>query len=163
MSSKHGMLLIAGIVCVLVVGNVGSSSAAALTSRAASSPCSWLTPAEIHAAANVNVAAGAPIATTGCQWNALPGQTSSPIAMVTVSTATAREFAASRTPIGTAITRSEVRGIGDDAIYTTMGKLVTLGVKKGDHYFVVRMYGDHYLAHERAVEKALANYVIAKL
>jgi|GEM_PF-5678488 len=163
MSSKHGMFLVAGIVCVLLAGNTGTSSAATLINRNASTPCSWLTPAEIHTAANVNVEAGVPIATTGCQWAALPGQTSSPVKMITVSTVSARGFAASRTPLGTAITRSEVSGIGDDTIYTTMSYLVTLGVKKGDNYFVVRMYGDHDLADERAVEKVLANYVMAKL
>ena len=163
MSSKHGMFLVAGIVCVLLAGNTGTSSAATVESLTTSSPCSWLTPAEIRAAANVNVEAGVPIATTGCQWAALPGQTSSSVKMITVSTVSAQGFNASRTPLGTAVTRSEVSGIGDDAIYTTMGPLVTLGVKKGTNYFVVRMYGDHDLAHERTVEKALANDVIAKL
>lgn len=82
--------------------------------------------------------------------------------MITVAIVTETAFAAARTPLGTAITRSEVSGIGDDAIYTTMGPFVTLAVKKGGNYFVVRMYGDHDHdhAHERAVEKALANYVI---
>ncbi len=61
------------------------------------------------------------------------------------------------------IKKTAASGIGDDAVYATVGSLTTLSVMKGKVAFVVRIYGVHDQAREMAMEKALALDVIAKL
>jgi hypothetical protein len=61
------------------------------------------------------------------------------------------------------VTKAPVSGIGDDAVFTTIGGLTTPSVKKGKIAFIVRLYGVPGQAKQMAVEKSLAVDVLAKL
>ena len=61
------------------------------------------------------------------------------------------------------VTKTPVRGVGDDALYSTIGQFTTLSVKKGGAVFLVKAYGVPDQAKQEAIEKTLATDVIAKL
>ena len=71
-------------------------------------------------------------------------------------------FAGMKTPLP-GITTTPLAGVGEGAVYTTVGHLVTLSVKQGKAAFVVRIYGIPAKPKQMAAEKALALKVIAKL
>jgi hypothetical protein len=56
-----------------------------------------------------------------------------------------------------------VAGIGDDAYYLGVGSTEGLIVKKGQHAFKIAVYSTVPLEKKRAMEKALAQQVLAKL
>jgi hypothetical protein len=60
------------------------------------------------------------------------------------------------------ITKSNVSGVGDDAIAETSGNLTTLFVKKGNTTFMVRVYGVPAAAKQLAIETPIAQAIAAK-
>lgn len=156
MNSSHRMLVIAGVVCGLAAYGVRTTYA--LTPGA---PCTLLTQVQVSGVLGVSVGAGEPISTTGCQW-ATPSQPNSATVRATLVLSDASAFEGMKTPL-LRVTKTAVTGIGDDAIYTTIGKLTTLAVKKGAVAFVVRIYGIQGQAQQMAMEKTLALDVVAKL
>ncbi len=81
---------------------------------------------------------------------------------MTVTLASEQEFAASKISLNKRITNTPASGLGDDAVYVTVGKLATLAVKKGSVYFFLRVYGLP-LDQIKAKEKTFALDVLAKL
>ena len=120
-------------------------------------PCSLLTPTQVSAILGAPVAAGQPIASTGCSWSATGTKM-----FTTISMLDANSFAAAKTPRA-GLTKTPVTGIGDDAVYTTVGPFVTLSVKKGSTAFVLRVYGVTDQNKQMALEKSLALDIVAKL
>jgi hypothetical protein len=120
-------------------------------------PCALLTPAQVSAILGAPVAPGQPIATTGCSWSATGTKMFTTISMLDPNT-----FAAAKTPRA-GLTKTPVTGIGDDAVYTTVGPFVTLSVKKGTTAFVLRVYGVTDQDKQRALEKSLALDIVANL
>jgi hypothetical protein len=121
-------------------------------------PCSLLTTAQVSSAIGGQAQAGKPIYSTGCSWSA-----TSPKAMVTISfdnLGTYANMKAGRSPV---VVKTSVSGVGDDAFYSTMGPTTTLTVKKGDTYFVVRVYGFPDQAKQQEIEKTLGAEAAAKM
>ena len=151
---KHSVLL-----------RVGAAAAVALTVHAASAqapkpPCALLTPSQVAGALGVkDVAAGVPIGQTGCQW---VSQDKALHAFVMLSFWDPAGFGSMKTPLPN-VTKTPAPGIGDDALYSTIGQFTTLSVKKGGAVFLVKAYGVPDQAKQEAIEKTLATDVIAKL
>jgi hypothetical protein len=158
MDSKHRFGVVVGIACVLAAG-----SARAAYAEAPTDPCALLTPAQVSAVVGVTVGAGESIGTTGCQWSTSGQATAAnPKVTTTLVLWPATAFADMKIPLA-GITKTSVSGIGEDAIYATVGPLTTLSVKKGAVAFIVRLYGIHDQDKQVAMEKSLALDVLAKL
>jgi hypothetical protein len=142
-----------GAICVLTAcaARVGHA-------QGSSDRCSLLTQAAVSAAAGVTVAAGQPIATTGCSW-----QSEKPHVVVTVSfpgPAMKGVFTSEGTVVATNVHAS---GIGEDAVYVTAGALTTLYVKHAKDILMVRVYGVPDHDKQKSIEKTLALEVLKKL
>lgn len=149
------------LVMDLVVGLAGGMAAliAPPVHAATHDPCALVTQAEVSSAVGGNVGAAQPIGTKGCQWStddvdARRGKTT-----VTLTVAEARAFPTTPLP-GVAMT--PVGGIGDEAVFTSVGPLTTLAVRKGSATLVVRVYGVHEEPRQRAIEKTLVTDVLAR-
>lgn len=115
--------------------------------------CKLLTPAQVGAALGARTGAGQAIGSTGCQWSAQS-------ARVTLVLYDASGWQTMNQPLP-GVSRTTLGGVGDDAVYSTVGSLTTLSVKKGDSVFVVRVYGVHPQANQMAVERSLAQDALA--
>ena len=152
------------IVTLGVLSLFGSPNASA----APPNPCPLLTPAQVSAVLGVNVGAGQNRLSTLCEWSE-PGQSGPGAKKVTVTTQDPRAFEYAKMQIGGGITKTQVSGIGDDAVFGTTPKVAAvLTVKKGDVVFVVRVYGfpidaGKPLEEVQAKEKALALAILSKL
>ena len=137
---------------------------ASSTNAAPSDPCSLLTPDQIGAVIGSTVEAGKAVGTKMCQW-LVPNQ---PAGLngkkVAVTLQDSRAFAYAKTPVNDArITKTPVSGVGDEAIQgTTLGKVTTLTVKKGDTVFVVHVTG-FPVDQAQSMEKSLALQILPKL
>ena len=152
--SKYSGRLIVGAVAALAV------MARPAAAQAPKPPCTLLTPSQVAGALGVkDVAAGAPIGRTGCQW---VSQDKALHAFVTLSFWDPAGFSSMKTPLPN-VTKTPAPGIGDDALYSTIGQFTTLSVKKGGAVFLVKAYGVPDQAKQKAIEKTLATDVIAKL
>lgn len=131
--------------------------------------CSLLTQAQVSAAVGVALGPGTESgALNDCRWSE-PGK---PLASKGVllyvlgpvgGLTPAQRFNTIKTPLPVkGITKTPVSGIGDDAVYGTIGPRTELTVKKGDFVFQIMIYG---LSGEvvKAKEKSLAQEVLAKL
>jgi len=154
MKMKYLNVNVIGAVGVLVAGSARITNAQPSSDR-----CSLLTPAAVSAAAGVDVAAGKPIATTGCSW-----ESAKPHVIVTVSfpgPAMSGVFTKeTRTP---GVTRAHPGGIGDDAVYVSAANLTTLYVKHAKDILMVRVYGVPDEDKQKSIEKTLALDVLKKL
>lgn len=151
--SKHSGLLLVGAVALAVTARTTAA-------QAPKPPCTLLTPSQVAGALGVkDVVAGAPIGKTGCQW---VSQDQALHAFVTLSFWDPAGFSGMKAPLPH-VTKSPAPGIGDDAVYSTIGPFTTLSVKKGGAVFVVKAYGVPDQARQEAIEKTLAGDVIAKL
>ncbi len=152
--SKHSGLLIVGVAAALAV------MARPAAAQAPKPPCTLLTPSQVAGALGVkDVAAGAPIGKTGCQW---VSQDKALHAFVTLSFWDPAGFPSMKAPLPN-VTKTPAPGIGDDALYSTIGQFTTLSVKKGGAVFLVKAYGVPDQAKQKAIEKTLAGDVIARL
>lgn len=153
MNSKHPRFPLFVILGALVVGGVRDA-----WTQPPAQPCTLLTLSQVGAVLGVSVGNGKPIGSTGCEWS---GQ-GSPHATVTVAVWDAQAFAGMKTPLP-GVTEAPVGGVGDDAVYATVGSLTTLSVKKGKVAFVVRVYGVQGQARQEAVEKSLGVDVLGRI
>ncbi len=131
------------------------ASAACVALGAPVDACKLLTPAQVGAALGADAGAAQAIGSTGCQWSAQPLR-------VTLVRYDASGWQKMNQPLP-GVTRTQLAGVGDDAVYTTLGSLTTLSVKKGEGVFVIRVYGVHPQARQMAVEKSLARDALANL
>jgi hypothetical protein len=147
MGSRKSMLLAFGIACGFA-GSVGFGAPA---------PCALLKEDQVSKVLGSKVGTGKLLGDKVCSWSTEPaGKT------VTVTLTSAPEFAAAERPVSSAIKEEPASGLGDEAVYNTVGKLSTLSVKKGNVFFLIRAYGippDEIKAKERT----LAEDVLAKL
>jgi hypothetical protein len=152
--SKYSGRVIVGVATALAV------MARAAVAQAPKDPCTLLTPSQVAGALGVkDVAAGVPIGKTGCQW---VSQDKALHAFVTLSFWDPAGFPAMKAPLPN-VTKTPASGIGDDALYSTVGTFTTLSVKKGGAVFLVKAYGVPGQDKQEAVEKTLAGDVLAKL
>jgi hypothetical protein len=160
MEGNYSKLLFATVTVIFAM----SSS---LTANAASpDPCSLLTQSQVSTALGTSVDAGKSMAGM-CQWSAPSQPNSMNGKKVTLVMRTAEAFAYAKRA-NPRITVAPASGIGDDAVYdtnhgATPGFATSLSVKKGDAYFVVHIYGFPDADQVKAMEKALALQVLAKL
>jgi hypothetical protein len=144
---------IAALGYALATGTVGGAHAASTVD-----PCSLLTTAQVSSAIGGAAQPGQPINTTGCSWSS-----STPKAVVTISfqqLGTYEKLKAGQSP---AIVKTSISGVGDDAFYSSLGPMTTLTVKKGDTYFIVRVYGIADPAKTKEIEKTLGVEAAAKM
>lgn len=135
----------------LMIGHAGAAYAAPKPA------CSLLTPAQVGAALGGSVEAGKAFTERVCIWRGAPGK------RVTLNLIDLQAFAAAKTPIGNGITKTEVKGIGDDAVYVSAhGVPTTLTVKKGDAAFTLTVFGFSD-DQTKAKEKELALGICSKL
>lgn len=126
--------------------------------------CLLLTRAQVSAAVNLPVAAGAYQGTfkKTCTWNIVEATANSPKS-VTVVFEDVDVFQANKVAPVKAIEVTPVRRIGDDAYYISVRNNVGLIVKKGNAVFKVAVYGDAPIEKMRAMEKTLAQRIAAEL
>jgi hypothetical protein len=127
-----------------------------------SDACSLLTADEASSVLGAMVGAGQHIVQKICQWSA-PRQAGGPAKRAMITLQNPDAFARAKMPIGQGIIKSDVSGVGEDAVYVTApGAPTTLSVKKGDAAFMVQVFGfpDDQI---KAKEKTLALDVLAKL
>ena len=149
--SRHFMI---GVICVLA--GMGSKTAAAQSPAA---PCSLLSSAQVSAAVGATAGEGKPIANTGCSWSV-----ASPHIIASLSLWDGNKWDQMKVPLpGT--TNTPVAGLGDDAVFSSMGsdvKFISLSVKKGSTVFVLKVYGVDE-AKQHSAEQTLAANVLANL
>lgn len=151
--SKHSLLLLVGAVAAVAL------TVHAAAAQAPKPPCTLLTPDQVAGALGVKVVgAGSPIGKTGCSWQAQGGARG----VVTLSFWDPAGFASMKTPLPN-VTKTPAPGIGDDALYSTIGQFTTLSVKSHGAVFLVKVYGVPDRAKQEGIEKTLAGDVIAKL
>jgi hypothetical protein len=144
----------------IAIGVLAVALAGAAAAQAPKDPCTLLTPSQVAGALGVkDVGAGVAIGKTGCSWTS---EDRSSHATVTLSFWDPNGFTAMKAPLPN-VTKTPVSGIGDDALYSTIGTFTTLSVKKGGAVFLVKAYGVPDQAKQEAIEKTLAGDVIAKL
>jgi hypothetical protein len=130
---------------------------------AADDACAILTSAQVGAAVGVAVADGTYVTPTfkqTCTWTV--GDAASGIRAITLNLQSVDRFAGGKRGVNT-IAMTPVAGIGDDAYYLGSGSTEGLFVKKGQHAFKIAVYTTVPLEKKRAMEKTLAQQVLAKL
>ena len=142
---------------------ISVSAAPRPASGAPPGACSLLTQAQVQAALGVTI--GATPVSTGkiCQWQGPRGKPGMrQMAVVTIQDANA--FALAKKPsTSPTLVKTAVTGVGDDAVFNTIGVVTTtLTVKTGDVYFEVHVYGFSE-PQTKAMEKTLALEIVQKL
>jgi len=130
---------------------------------AADDACAILTSAQVGAAVGVAVGEGTYVTPTfkkTCTWTV--SDSASGIRAITLNLQDVDRFAGGKGGAN-AIAMTPVTGIGDDAYYLGAGSTEGLFVKKGQHAFKIAVYSTQPLEKKRAMEKALAQQVLAKL
>jgi hypothetical protein len=145
--------VIAAIGWALAIGTARGANAASTVD-----PCSLLTTAQVSSAIGGAAQAGKPIYTTGCSWSS-----TSPKATVTISFQNLGTYERLKAANSTMLVKTSISGVGDDAFYQSAGAWTTLTVKKGDAYFIVRVYGVTDQAKQKEIEKTLGAEAAAKL
>ncbi len=128
--------------------------------------CELLTQAQITAVLGVSVGAGQHVVPNSgrmCGWSE-PGGPTMIAKRVSLTLSTMHSFTRGKTPFQ-GITKTPVKGIGDDAYYVTASGLgTTLSVKKGNAAFSISVKGSGYTLDQiKAMEKTLAQKAVAKL
>ena len=152
-------------------------SAASQTSNAAppSDACSLLTKAQISAVVGVPVGDGSSVAgySKMCTWK--PSGQAEGFQMVTLNLESAESYQAAKSMLQTvvnspanqsaqkSITMTAVSGLGDDALFSSVGGYSKLIVKKGDTVFQIVVYSAATIEKKRDLEKALAAKVLSGL
>jgi hypothetical protein len=152
MNSKLVLVPITTVLCVLAGGSARMACGAPPTNA-----CSLLSPEQVSSALGVKVEAGKALMAKVCVWPGAPGK------KVTLNLINPQAFAYAKMPVGNGIIKTEVSGIGEDAVYvSTHGAPTTLTVKKGDAAFTLVFFGfsDDLT---KAKEKTLALEVCSKL
>ncbi len=122
-------------------------------------PCSLLTQTQVSAIVGATVAAGSPIANTGCSWQT----TGATRVMVTVSMQNEKMFAAAKSSTTfPKQTKTSISGIGDEAIFIGVQNFSSLWVRKGTKFLLVRIYGLP-VSEAQPKLKALGTNAVSKL
>ncbi len=143
-----------------IAGTLGALSLVSLRA-ALPDPCTLLSAPEISAVMGATFGAAQRIGTSGCSWTAPTGP-ASPNITVTLVVQDAKVWDRATAPLP-GIQRVPESGIGEAAMYTVAGPYASFAVRKGAVTVIVRMYGVHDLAKQKALEKSLAAKAISKL
>ncbi|HEV2387188.1 MAG TPA: hypothetical protein VGS20_08020 [Candidatus Acidoferrales bacterium] len=149
---KLKLVLVAVTFGALAIGHAGAAYAAPPKPA-----CSLLTPAQVGAVLGGSVEAGKAFTAKVCIWRGAPGK------RATLNLIGTQRFVYAKTPVGNGVAKTEVKGIGDDAVYvSTHGAPTTLTVKKGDDAFTLTVFGfsDDLT---KAKERELALEICSKL
>ncbi|HEV2703309.1 MAG TPA: hypothetical protein VGV09_16905 [Steroidobacteraceae bacterium] len=151
MSQDRAGYAICSILCAVFL-----DCASAAAAPANPDPCKLLTAAEVSAAAGVTVSAGVSAGDgRTCSW-------SGNHVVVSLWFPDPRIWAATEHP-NAMVVQTPAAGIGDAAFYNSMGNLTSMGVKRGSQGFVVKIYGASDPSKQKAVERTLAEHVLAKM
>jgi hypothetical protein len=150
MRPSHAQCCIHGFACALML-----CSAAPASAQSNPDPCGLLTQAEVSAATGASVGAGHALGET-CNWNG------SPRIIVSLWYPGPTMWQAIEHP-NAAVKQMPAPGVGDLAFYNTAGGFTTFGVKKGTTGFVVKVYGIPEQSKQMAIEKTLAQTLLAKM
>jgi len=126
--------------------------------------CALLMPTQVGAAMDVVMDAGAHLGVSrkSCTWTV-----SGAGEYVTLQIQQQRAFQDGKQLAlmsqGLKLFLNAVRGVGDEAYYLGMGSNVGLVVKQGAVVFKLSVYGPGRLEQKEAIEKTLAQQVIARL
>ncbi len=121
-------------------------------------PCALLAQNEVSTVVGASVAAGSPIATTGCSWST----TGATRITVTVSMQSEKMFAAAKSSAPPQTTKTSISGVGDEAIFTGVQNFASLWVRKGTKFLLVRVYGLP-VSEAQTKLKVLAASAVSKL
>jgi hypothetical protein len=127
--------------------------------------CSLVTDAQVSAAVGVSVKPGVYVTPTfkkTCTWNATTPVPQS-VKIVTLMLQGLDAYQAGKNTSLKSIIVTPASGIGDDAYYLGTDAVFGLVVKKGSIAFKVAVYADIPKEKKQALEKALAQQVLAKL
>ncbi len=105
-----------------------------------------------------SVAAGSPIANTGCSWQT----TGATRVVVTVSMQSEKMFAAAKGAAVPQQAKTTISGVGDEAIFNGVQNFSSLWVRKGTKVLLVRIYGLP-VSDAQTKLKALATSAVSKL
>ena len=133
--------------------------ASGLRAQAPSDPCAQVTSAQITAALGETVAAGANAGTKTCSWSADKPKHQ----IVSLMYSPPGDWNTRKTRQVPGVTKASVSGIGDEAFAESAFAYTTLYVKKGSTIFMVRVYGLPDLGRQLAIEKTIAQIVVAKV
>jgi hypothetical protein len=151
MRFTHAAVAVAPLFLLLVSGS------RAVAAQVPSDPCVQVTPAQVSAALGETVAAGQNSGTATCAWIANKPTHQ----VVSLMYSPPGDWDTRKRPMA-GVTKSTVSGVGDDALALTMGTIATLFVKKGNTTIMVRAYGVSDPARQLAIEKTIAQAVLAK-
>ncbi len=155
MGSRHKVVLVVGVACVLTVVPVQSANG-----QSAHKPCDLVTDAQVSSAVGAKVKTGEPIGMTGCQWSTPDDpKTKTGRVMGTLSVWDEKWFPKGSTP---GLSKKAVSGVGDDAVFDTLGDLTSLFVKKGKSTLQFRVYGLHDTTKQEDIEMSVAKDVLAR-
>lgn len=155
LDSRFPLMLIA--VCAFTLGAPHVAYAASPKNA-----CSLLTAEQVSSVLGVKVGTGEGLMDKICKWSE-PVRPGTKAKRVTLNLINLQAFAYAKTPVGNGITKTDVSGIGDDAVYVSSpGTPTTLTVKKSDAAFTIIVFGfpDDQTKDK---EKALAVDVCTKL
>jgi len=170
MRLKTSLGAIIGAVFIVIAATMPSAAAAPPTDA-----CPLLTQAEVSAVVGVSVGAGSHITPTylkSCTW-APPGGATVQFASVLLALEPAASWESAKAMLQSVanspsakkggVTMTPASGIGDDALYSSVGNYTKLAVKKGDVSFQIVISSNAPIEKKRDMEKALAAKVLAKL
>jgi hypothetical protein len=160
---SHRVLATSIVAFILIAG---AGFAATATAAAPEDACALLTAAQVGSAVGTPMNEGAyttPTFKKTCTWTAAHAGANG-VKIVTVWFEGVEMFAgglkAARNP---GVSASSIGGLGDSAYYLTVGNFVALHVKKGGAALKVAVYASLPTDRVQAMEKTLAQAVVAKL
>ena len=121
-------------------------------------PCDLLTQNQVSTIVGAAVGAASPIAKTGCSWKT----TTAPSITVSVSFQSDKMFAAAKASVPPNTTKTEISGVGDEAVFTGIQNFSSLWVRKGTTFLLVRIYGLP-VSEAQTKLKALGTNAVSKL
>jgi hypothetical protein len=144
----------------------GAAAAPTVNAAPADDACSLLTQAQVGAVLGVAVGAGSyqsPTFKRTCTWNTASNAQSGAKYVTLIVEGPDAYLAGKKTGAMKANSIKVVSGVGNDAYYQTVSSNVGLNVKKGNAAFKVAVYGDLPIEKKQAMEKTLAQQVLARL
>jgi hypothetical protein len=171
------MRLKINLVAIILAIFIAGAAAPPATAAPPSDACPLLTQAEVSAVVGVKVGVGEHMTPTylkSCVWTP-PGGATVEFANVLLSLESAAAWQSSKAMLQAVansggkdskengVTMTPVSGIGDDALFSSVGGYTKLIVKKGDVAFQIVVSNNAPIEKKRVMEKALAAKVLAKL
>ncbi len=153
MGSRRAMAFALRVMCVLT-----ALAASPAYGQSSTKPCDLVTKEQVSSAVGSKVNPGEAIGTTGCQWSIAPTAKTGRV-MVTLSIWGEKWFPTKETP---GIPMKPVSGIGDKAVFSTLGDLTSLFVKKGKSTLQFRVYGLHDTAKQEQIEMSIGKAALAR-